>query len=247
MIRTTARGHWVDMLLLPRAAAPAAPATPQSAEGRARDVAPIPFRGDDVQLVQALCAGHPGAAAAFYDQHAKHVLHTLRSILGADEDVPDLLQEVFLRGFLSIRQLREPERAGSWLNKIAVWVAGQHRRQRARRTRLRELSPEHTHPVHCEQPSLEARRSVHAFYHLLDRLPAHERMAFTLRYIDGMTLPAAADACQTSLATFKRRLARAQQRFRRAAQEWPGIEEWIELGTRFAATKPLRRGAAGHG
>jgi len=202
-------------------------------------IVPLTFAGDRTALVQALRAGHPGAAAAFYDEHAKHVLHTLRAILGADEEVPDLLQEVFIRGFRGIDKLRDEECVGGWLTKIAIWVAGHQRRLRVRRNRLRVFSPEHLRPAHCEQPSLDARRSVYQFYDLINTLPAKERAALILRYVEDMTLSEAADACGTSLATFKRRLGRAQRRFVRAARGRPSIQDWVEPGTRWG----LRRAA----
>ena len=52
-------------------------------------------------------------------------------------------------------------------------------------------------------------------------LPLDERMAFALRYIDGMTLPDAAEASERSLATVKRRLARAEKKFLEAASQRP--------------------------
>lgn len=199
-----------------------------TATATAAAVLPLTWQGDEAALVRALRAGHPGAAEAFYDRHANHVLRTLYSVLGADDELPDLLQEVFIRAFGGIRNLREIERVRAWLTKIAIWVGGQQRRTYARRNRLRLYSPEHTRIEHCEQPSLAARRSVQAFYEALDGLPARERTAFTLRFVDGMTLPAAAEACQTSLSTFKRRLARAQNRFMALARKRPDIEDWFE-------------------
>ena len=76
---------------------------------------PLTFIGDDQALLQGLRTGHPGAAAVFYDQHATHVSRTLRSALGADEEIPDLLQEVFIRAIDGIGNLREVDRIGSWL------------------------------------------------------------------------------------------------------------------------------------
>jgi len=209
----------------------------------APEVAPVPFVGDEAALVRALRAGHPGAAAAFYDGHAGHVLHTLRSTLGADDEIPDLLQEVFIRGFYGVDTLREVERMRAWLNGIAILVASQRRRVRARRNRLHILSPDNTRPRQCEQPSLDARRSLQDVYDVLDAIPVKERMAFTLRYIDEMTLPAAAAVCSTSLATFKRRLARAERRFLRAARQRPAIVDWLEVGTRWPKKGSEVRGA----
>ena len=194
---------------------------------------PLTFVGDDVALLQALRAGHPGAAAEFYDRHATHVHRTLRSALGADEDIPDLLQEVFIRALDRIGSLRDFDRVQSWLGTIALFVARAHIRTRTRRRWLRVFSPERTRPSHLDQPSSEARRALREIYEVLEVMQVDERMAFVTRIIDGMTLPDAATACRTSLATFKRRLARAEKRFLATARHRPELERWLEDGTRW--------------
>ncbi len=198
---------------------------------------PLTFVGDDHALLQALRAGHPGAAAVFYDQHAAHVSRTLRSALGADEEIPDLLQEVFMRAIDGIGKLREVDRIGSWLTTIAIFVARAQIRRRARRSWLRVFSPEHARPQHEEQPSSEARSALREVYAVLGQLPVDERMAFALRYIEGLTLPHAAEVCETSLATLKRRLSRAEKRFLEAASKRPALENWLEEGTRWNVQK----------
>jgi RNA polymerase sigma-70 factor, ECF subfamily len=198
---------------------------------------PLRFVGDDAALMQALCTGHPGAAAAFYDRHAPHVHRTLRAVLGADEDIPDLLQEVFIRALDRIAKLRDIERVRSWLTTIAIFVARGQIRLRARRNMLRIFSPEHTRPSHLDQPSSEARIALREVYGVLDQLAFDERTAFVLHIIDGMTLSDAAEACHTSLATFKRRLSRAEKHFVAAARERPVLAHWLEEGSRWNTEK----------
>jgi len=198
---------------------------------------PLTFVGDDAALMQALRAGHPGAAAQFYDQHAAHVQRTLRAALGADEDIPDLLQEVFIRALDGIGKLRDLDRVGSWLTSIAIFVARAQIRLRARRSWLRMFSPERTRPSHLDQPSSEARIALREVYDVLGGMHVNERMAFTLRFIHGMTLPDAAEACEVSLATFKRRLTRAEKHFLEGARKRPALEHWLEEGTRWNAQK----------
>lgn len=194
---------------------------------------PLPFVGDQTALMQALRNGHPGAAALFYDQHAGHVHRTLRSALGPDEDIPDLLQEVFIRALDSIDKLRETERVRGWLTSIAIFVARAHLRLRTRRGWLGFFSPAHTQSTQVDQPCSDARRALREVYAILDGLPVPERMAFALRHIDGMTLPDAAEAADTSLATLKRRLARAERKFLDAARTRPALRPWLEDGTRW--------------
>lgn len=200
-------------------------------------VTPLTFVGDDNALFEALRTGHPGAAAVFYDRHAEHVQRTLRSALGPDADLPDLLQEVFIRALDQITKLNDTERVRSWLATMAIFVARAHLRLRTRRKWLGLFSPETTRPQHLDPPPTEARWALREIYQVLDHMPINERMAFISRFIDGKTLPEAANACQTSLATFKRRLARAERQFLEGARKRPALVPWLQDGTRWNIQK----------
>jgi RNA polymerase sigma-70 factor (ECF subfamily) len=198
---------------------------------------PLTFVGDDAALVEALRAGHPGAAAVFYDRYAEHVRLTLRSILGPDEEIPDLLQEVFIRALDRIGKLREVDRLGGWLATMAVYVARAQIQIRSRRRWLRIFSPERTRPVQLEQPSSDARRALREVHAVLDRMPIDERTAFVLRHLNRTPLLEAAEVCGISLATFKRRLSRAEERFREAVLRRPEFAQWLDEGTRWTEKK----------
>jgi RNA polymerase sigma-70 factor, ECF subfamily len=200
-------------------------------------VTPLTFIGGDEALIQALRAGHPGAAAVFYDQHATHVHRTLESTLGSDADIPDLLQDIFIRAIDRIGELEDLTRVRSWLTTIAIFTARAHIRRRARRKWLSLFSPDRASSRRQEPPSSEARFALRETYELLDYLPANERIAFVLRIIEGMTLPAAAEACRVSLATFKRRLSRAEKKFLEGARTRPSLAHWLEEGTRWSLRK----------
>ena len=60
-----------------------------------------------------------------------------------------------------------------------------------------------------------------------------QRIPFALRYVQGLELTAVADACGVSLATVKRRLARAEGRFVIMARRHPALKEWVEEGGRW--------------
>jgi RNA polymerase sigma-70 factor (ECF subfamily) len=196
-------------------------------------VTPLTFaRGDD-DLIDGLRAGHPGAAAVFYDRYATSVHRTLQSVLGRDADIPDLLQDVFIRAIDRISELQHLDQVRSWLTTIAVFTARAHIRRLARRKWLFLFSPDQTRQRHLEPLSSDARRALRETYRTLDTLPANERIAFVLRYIDGLTLPEAAAAASTSLATLKRRLSRAEKKFIARVREQPLLEQWLQEGTRW--------------
>ena len=120
---------------------------------------------------------------------------------------------------------------------MAVFVARAQIRVRSRRRWLRFFSPERTRPRQLEQPSSDARRALREVHAILDQMPIDERAAFVLRYLHRITLLEAAEACETSLATFKRRLARAEARFREAVRERPEFTQWLDEGTRWTEKK----------
>ena len=196
-------------------------------------VSNLELASNDATLVGALRGGKPGAASAFYDQYAGGVLRTLRAALGADADVPDLLQEVFIRAIDRIGDLDDCARVRSWLTTIAIFTARDHVRRRQRRNWLGLFSPDYGRARQHDPHSSEARFALREICDILQTLPADERMAFLVRVVEGASLPDGAAACTTSLATFKRRLARAERQFLDAVRGRPTLRGWLEEGTRW--------------
>lgn len=192
------------------------------------------FEGDDAALVHAFRRGDPGARAALYDRHAAHVHRVLYRILGFDRDLPDLHHDVFVRALQSLAKLDDPSTLKGWLTIIAVHVAQSAITRKKRRRWLWFLPSEELPKAPANAPSGEVLDALRATYAVLDTLPAEERVAFALRFVDGMELTEVAAACGTSLATIKRRLARASMMFETEARKMPVLEPWLEGGTRWS-------------
>lgn len=196
----------------------------QKAASPAR-VRSLAARLGDADLVAAIQRGDDTARAELFDRHAGTVRRVLARVLGADQDLPDALQDVFLHAFANLENLREPARVKHWLVGIAVYVARGIIRKRTRSRWLRFLPPESL-PEQREAPTDHAgSEQLRAVYAALDRMPADERIAFALRFIDGMELKTVAESCGVSLATIKRRLQRAEAQFRKHAAALPALAE----------------------
>lgn len=193
----------------------------------------ITFAGDDAALVDGFRRGDPGARAALYDRHAAHVHRVLYRILGFHRDLADLHHDVFVRALGSLPTLADPGALKGWLTMIAVHVAHTAITRRKRRSWLWFLPSDELPEVASNSASGEVRDALRATYVVLDALPADERIAFALRFVDGMELTEVAAACATSLATIKRRLARATDRFEAEARKQPALEAWLDGGTRW--------------
>jgi RNA polymerase sigma-70 factor (ECF subfamily) len=197
--------------------------------------AKVAFAGDDAALVTAFRRGDAGARAALYDRHADHVHRVLYRLLGFDRDLADLHHDVFVRALCSLPRLEDPSALKGWLTMIAVHVAHTAIARKKRRSWLWFLPDDELPEVDAGAPTGEVLDALRATYAVLDKLPVDERIAFALRYIDGMELTETAAACDTSLATIKRRLARASERFATEARKHPVLESWLEGGTRWGS------------
>lgn len=195
----------------------------------------LPFLGDDAALVEGLRAGNPNACAALVDRFSDHVLRVLVRILGRHPDVEDLHHDVFVRALSAAHDVRDPSALKGWVTIIAVNLA---RTAIARRTRSRWLwfLPPEELPEPSETFDDDAAEALSGLYRVLDKLPTEERIAFTLRFVDGMELTQVAEACGVSLATIKRRLSKAEDRFVKSAGREPTLRHWLE-DSRFSAVR----------
>jgi RNA polymerase sigma-70 factor (ECF subfamily) len=199
--------------------------------GSSGEVAPLPFMTEDVALLVAgLRAGDADAKAAFYRRYAADVERMVTHLIGADRDLADILQEVFVQALSSVGSLRDPAALKSWLLRIAMHCAWRTLRTRTSRAWLRifvDAKEEARFEPVTAGFDAEGRETVRAVYATLGRLPAEERIAFALRYVDGMNLVEVAQACAVSLATAKRRIRRAEQRFVTVGSHHPALARWL--------------------
>jgi RNA polymerase sigma-70 factor (ECF subfamily) len=193
---------------------------------------PLIARVDDAALVSALIRGDAAARTELFDRYAVHAQRVLARVLGHDADLADLLHEVFARGLARIDRIEDPAALKGWLTAIAVFTAREHIRRRMRNRWLRFLASEDLPDLPASGADEELRESLRKTYAVLDRLGVDDRIAFSLRFIEGLDLGEVAVACDASLNTIKRRLARAEKRFVALARREPALHDWLERGTR---------------
>jgi RNA polymerase sigma-70 factor, ECF subfamily len=190
-------------------------------------VARLSLPESDEALVEALCEQRPGAAAMLFDRYAVHVRRVLARVLGPDPDLLDLVQDVFVTALESIAKLEEPRALRAWLTQIAIFSARTRIRRRTRWRFLRFMPSEELPELALAAVDYDGSEALQAVYRVLAQLDADDRIAFALRFIEGMELSDVASSCKVSLATIKRRLSRAQLSFREAARPEPALAEWL--------------------
>ncbi len=188
---------------------------------------PVELVGTPSEMLARLQNGDRRTQALFFDKYERDVRRVLVRILGTSPDVADALQDTFVRALRNVTQVKDALALRGWLLRVAVTVAFDQLR---RRQRLRWLvfSSDVSVEVAVDSVPPELRAALRDTYRVLDRLPAEERVVFTLRHIEEMELEEIADACSVSLSTIKRRLAKAELRFKSIAKRQPGLADWVD-------------------
>jgi RNA polymerase sigma-70 factor (ECF subfamily) len=201
--------------------------------GRDAKVRPLRFTGDDTALVGALKQKHPGAMEALYDRYGAHVRRVLVRVMGIDNNLGDMLHEVFIETFSNVRSIKDGSCLKAWITSISIYTARQRIRRRMRRRAfwMNDIETVPDIPISGSNP--EEREALRATYQILDAMPTDERIAFTLRFVEGMELEETAQSCRVSLSTIKRRLSRAESRFLAFSRRFPALVQWIREGDRW--------------
>ena len=96
----------------------------------------------EFELIQKAQAGDDAAFNQVVVAYRKRILGTIARLIGRPEDVEDVAQEVFLRLYYSLDQLRTPEVFEPWLYRLTVNASYDYLRKQRRAKRGADVGPE---------------------------------------------------------------------------------------------------------
>lgn len=167
------------------------------------------------QALAAQCAaGDERAQRQFVDEHIDYIHRVLYRIMGANDDVEDLVQETLIQVIRSLRTFRGNASLRTWVTRITCRIAYKHLEQtRAPAVRLESVPNVGVHDPRAEA-RLAARNAARRLYALLDELDPKQRIAFVLHAIDGRTVRQVAEATGSNLIATKSRIRRTRAKLR---------------------------------
>lgn len=188
-----------------------------------------PGDGPDLEALLVRAKAHDRAAqSAIFHLHARHVSSVLANLSVRVDDLPDVVQEVFHTAFQSLDRVEDPSALRHWITGIAVNKARHALRSRRRRWWLWLMPPaEIPAPVAHDTPP-EVRDAVRATEAALSRLDEETRVAFVLRFLEGMTIDEISATLELSPATVKRRIGAARSAFMALARRDPRLAAWTD-------------------
>jgi RNA polymerase sigma factor (sigma-70 family) len=167
----------------------------------------------DRQLLDRFAAAHEEIAfAALVRRHGPLVLGVCRRVLHQEQDAEDVFQATFLTLARKADSAGRRASLGTWLYHVAYHLALKVRKQSAARQKREERTARREKTDSLAEVS--GRELVTVFDEELQTLPASERLALVLCYLQSKTRDEAAREVGCSTSTLKRRLERGKERLR---------------------------------
>ncbi|MBI3947321.1 MAG: RNA polymerase sigma factor [Armatimonadetes bacterium] len=204
---------------------------------------------NDPELVQRAAAGDCEAFTALVERYRDAVRGVAWHHLGDPDDAQDAAQETFVRAWLGIKGLREPERFGPWLRRIAANACADLLRRRGAAALSLDAMPERDLPAAEPAPDEDVERLAARLVvrEALGRLSAPTRLTVTLALINGYSHEEIAGFLEVPVDTVRSRLKNARKRLR---EEMVGmVSDVLSEGkpdpdfARRVVEEALRRGA----
>ncbi len=178
----------------------------------------------DFELIERARSGDDGAFNQVVQVYRKRILGTIARLIGRPEDVEDVGQEVFLRLYYSLDQLRTAEVFEPWLYRLTVNAAYDYlRRQRRRQeSRMSDLSEQQVMLADAaagskrndeEQRRTKVRELTQS---LLEKVSEEDRILLMLKEVEGLSLKELEQIYKVNENALKVRLFRARQRVLKA-------------------------------
>lgn len=153
---------------------------------------------------------------ALFKEHASYVARLAYRLLGRDDEVDDIVQDVFIALFRNLNKIRQAETLRAWLGTTTVRIV--RRRLRVRRIGFLLRIGERMDPadLRASGASGEERAALWNIHLALEGVPVDARIAWVFRYLEEESVDEVARLCACSKSTAKRRIAEAHRVVKRA-------------------------------
>ena len=190
---------------------------------------------DEADLVHELQAGSETAFDWLVTHYHGPVYNLILGMLGDTSDAADGTQEVFLKAFRGIRNFRQGSSLKTWLYRIAIREALNHKRWFKRHLQKNvsiDAEPEEGHARIeiedlCATPfeqlaALETQTVVHS---ALQQIPEVFRSAVILRDLEGLSYEEVSEVLECSVGTVKSRILRGRRALKEILEPLLGAQQ----------------------
>ncbi|MBM3242932.1 sigma-70 family RNA polymerase sigma factor, partial [Candidatus Poribacteria bacterium] len=170
----------------------------------------------DEALVKNALSGDRTTFNCLIEKYQSRVYGLAYHITGNFADAEDLTQEAFIRAYLDLHQLREPQKFANWLYQVTRNICRMWLRKQMSNARALEFLQDAVARQSVSSPAEQVEKAElqDSVRNVIAALPENEQLTVTLYYMDGLTYREIADFMGVSQSTVKRRLRASRKKLK---------------------------------
>ena len=174
--------------------------------------------GSDLRDIQATLVGDGDAYGRIVHRYQNEIARHMWRFTRDRRELEELVQDVFVEAYGSLRGFRGTAPLLHWLNRIATRVGYRFWKRRRRRTQ-RELPLQDWDKATDESCEMSPYEAAELLHHLLAKLPPRDRLVLTLLHLEELSVAEAAERAGWSRTMVKVQAHRARKKLRALLDE----------------------------
>jgi RNA polymerase sigma-70 factor (ECF subfamily) len=169
----------------------------------------------DLRLVRSILEGDQGAFERLVENYQKLVASIAWRYGVRQEEIEDVVSEVFLKTYRNLHLFRPDHPFSTWLYRLAANHVIDHGRRRRKEQARSEMPREIADNSPSAREGLEERERAALLRAALEELPQHYREVIFLVYVEGMKIDEVVGCLELPQGTVKTRLMRGREALRK--------------------------------
>ena len=167
----------------------------------------------DTVEIQATLAGDAAAYRRLVERYQQEIARRMWRFTRDRRELEELVQDVFVEAYMSLKSYRGTAPFANWLNRIATRV-GYRFWKRRRRTSNQVALQDWDAFVARDEGIVESHEAAEYLHHLLAQLPPRDRLVLTLLYLEELSVAETADRSGWSQSMVKVQAHRARKKLK---------------------------------
>lgn len=183
----------------------------------------------DGEIISRCLRGEREAFGALVERYQGSVYASAFAYLKNTEDARETAQEVFVRAYSSLASLKKQESFGAWLGRITTRLCVDKLRVQKKSVQLSQFPAFEEDVLSRLDFAKEAReekaqlgRKIERVLRAIEQLPEYYRVAFVLKYMEGLSMKEIAQFLGVPISTVEGRLHKSRAYIREKIREQRG-------------------------
>lgn len=187
----------------------------------------------EIVLIERVRNGERSAFSSLVEKYRQQAFSLCYNITGNSEDAKDILQEAFIKAYQGMKDFKGNSSFSTWLYRIVTNLCKDYLRKKNRASRilvepatLQNDDEDVAEYIEAKDTNPDPAQAtvVNELKYMLDSaiglLPERQRLAFTLKHIQGMKLDEVADILKCKVSTVKAHLFKAVRNLQRSLEPY---------------------------